>query len=56
MKLGGVIGMILAPILCMIVISLYRVGFFDPTILDFRMLFQRIVDTAKIDHSSDAQT
>lgn len=48
MKLGGVIGMILAPILCMILISLNRVGFFDPTIQDFRMLGSRIIDAARL--------
>ena len=53
MKLGGVLGMILAPILCMIVLSLYRVGFFSPTIQDFRLLGQHILREAKID--SDEQ-
>lgn len=48
MKVGGVLGMILVPILCMIVISLNRVGFFDPTIQDFRMLGSRIVDAARL--------
>lgn len=49
MKLGGVIGMILAPILCMIFISLYRVGLFNPTISDFRMLFHRIIGAARLE-------
>lgn len=48
MKLGGVVGMILVPILCMIVISLGRVGFFDPTIQDFRMLGNRILSAARL--------
>ena len=49
MKLGGVVGMILVPVLCMIVISLYGVGFFEPTIRDFRMLFERLWENARID-------
>ena len=49
MKLWGVFGMILLPILCMIFIGLYGVGFFDPTIKDFRMLFYRIVESARIE-------
>lgn len=48
MKLGGVLGMILAPILCMIVISLYRVGFFEPTLLDFKLLITRILSAARL--------
>ena len=51
MKLGGVVGMILVPIVCMIVISLYGVGFFDPTITDFKMLFSRIIHDASIGES-----
>ena len=52
---GGVLGMILVPILCMIVISLNRVGFFEPTIQDFRMLGGRIVDAARLPSEKDAQ-
>lgn len=48
MKIGGVIGMILAPILCMIIISLYGTGFFSPTLQDFRMLGTWIISAAKI--------
>lgn len=48
MKIGGVLGMILAPILCMIIISLNRVGFFDPTIQDFRMLGSRVIGAARL--------
>ena len=55
MKVGGVLGMILVPILCMIVISLNRVGFFEPTIQDFRMLGGRIVDAARLPSEKDAQ-
>ena len=60
MKLWGVLGMILVPILCMIVSSLYGVGFFDPTIQDFKMLFHRILEDARIEsdeepkHSTDS--
>ena len=43
MKLGGVAGMILCPIACMVVIGLHGMGFFTPTITDFRMLFGRIL-------------
>ena len=49
LKTGGVIGMILVPVLCMIVIGLYDMGFFDPTIQDFKMLFYRIIDAARIE-------
>ncbi len=52
MKLGGVLGMILVPVLCMIVISLYGVGFFDPTIRDFKLLFYRIWDAARLEPES----
>ena len=52
MKLGGVVGMILAPILCMIVLSLYRVGFFTPTIEDFRQLGAHIIREARLDSES----
>lgn len=48
MKIGGVLGMIFVPILCMVVISLHGVGFFDPTIADFKMLLQRMLDAARI--------
>ena len=48
MKLGGVIGMILCPILCMVVIGLYGMDFFTPTITDFRLLFGRIFDAARM--------
>lgn len=48
MKLGGVIGMILCPILCMVVIGLYGMDFFTPTIIDFRLLFGRIFDAARM--------
>ena len=48
MKLAGILGMILMPILWMAVISLYRVGFFDPTIRDFALLAGRIGDRARL--------
>lgn len=48
MKIGGVIGMILCPIACMIVIGLYDMGFFDPTIKDFKMLFKHIIAAATL--------
>ena len=48
--------MILVPIVCMIVISLYGVGFFDPTITDFKMLFSRIIHDASIGESIAAET
>ena len=53
MKLGGVIGMILCPILCMVVIGLYGMGFFTPTITDFRLLFGRIIEAARMPASED---
>ena len=48
MKIGGVAGMILCPIACMVVIGLYGMGFFTPTINDFRMLFGRIFEAARL--------
>ena len=48
MKLGGVAGMILCPIACMVVIGLYGMGFFTPTIHDFQLLFGRIIDAARL--------
>ena len=48
MKLGGVAGMILCPIACMVVIGLYGMGFFTPTIQDFRMLFGRVLKAARL--------
>lgn len=53
MKLGGVIGMILCPILCMIVIGLYNMGFFDPTIKDFKLLGKHIIASATLRPNSD---
>lgn len=48
MKIGGVIGMILCPIFCMIVIGLYNMGFFDPTIKDFKLLAKHIIASATL--------
>ena len=48
MKIGGVAGMILCPIACMVVIGLYGMGFFTPTINDFKMLFGRIFEAARL--------
>lgn len=52
MKIGGVAGMILCPIACMVVIGLYGMGFFTPTIQDFKMLFGRIFEAARIPDES----
>ncbi len=52
MKLGGVAGMILCPIACMVVIGLHGMGFFTPTITDFRLLFGRILDAARIEEKN----
>lgn len=52
MRLGGVAGMILCPIICMAVIALYRVGFFEPTLQDFKMLIGRILDAARLPSSA----
>jgi predicted PurR-regulated permease PerM len=49
MKLGGVLGMILCPILCMIFVGLYGMGFFDPTISDFKQLLHWILHAAQLD-------
>lgn len=48
MKLGGVLGMILVPVLCMVLVGLDRSGFFDPTKQDVKMLFTRIIEAARI--------
>lgn len=48
MKIGGVLGMILCPIACMVVIGLHGMGFFTPTINDFKMLFGRIFEAARL--------
>ena len=55
MKIGGVAGMILCPIACMVVIGLHGMGFFTPTITDFKMLFGRIIDAARIPQGEDGE-
>ena len=55
MKLAGILGMILMPILWMAVISLYRVGFFNPTIRDFYMLGRRIAEKTRLPKSDDTE-
>ena len=47
-KIGGIIGMIAAPIVCMICVGLYRVGFFKPTANDIKMLIDRLVSYAEM--------
>ncbi len=42
MLYGGVLGMILAPVICMVFVTLYRVGFFTPSIDDVRSLIYRV--------------
>ena len=53
MKLGGVLGMILVPVLCMVFLGLYRSGFFDPTITDVKMLFHRVIEIATIEKNKE---
>lgn len=48
MKIGGVLGMILCPILCMMFIGLYNTGFFDPTISDFKLLGKHLIAVATL--------
>jgi sporulation integral membrane protein YtvI len=55
MKLGGVLGMILCPILCMILVGLYGMGFFDPTISDFKQLLHWVLHAAQLDANDEAQ-
>lgn len=43
-KVGGIIGMLIAPIVCMAIISLYNVGFFTPTINDIKLIFSRAAE------------
>jgi predicted PurR-regulated permease PerM len=54
MKLGGVLGMILCPIICMILVGLYGMGFFDPTISDFKQLLHWVLHAAQLD-AEDSQ-
>ncbi|NCE63604.1 sporulation integral membrane protein YtvI [Pseudoflavonifractor sp. 524-17] len=37
MRLAGVLGMILAPVVCMVVWNICRLGIFDPTLADLRL-------------------
>lgn len=55
MKLGGVGGMILCPIALMVLIGLNGVGFFTPTIEDFKMLFHRILDAAALEPREETE-
>jgi len=41
-KIGGLVGLILAPIVCIIIVGLYKKGFFKPTITDFKEIFKRM--------------
>lgn len=47
-KIGGLLGMIAAPIVCMICVGLYRVGFFKPTVNDLKLLMSRIAEYAEM--------
>ena len=42
MRLGGVLGMILAPVLCLILINMFRAGLFRGTVRDFRLMSEKI--------------
>lgn len=42
MRLGGVLGMILAPVLCMMLLELYRLGLFDSALRDCADFTRRI--------------
>ncbi len=37
MKLGGVIGMVLGPVLCLVALNVYRSGVLDNTLADVRL-------------------
>ena len=55
-KLGGIFGMIIAPILCLIVVELIRAGFFGTTYNDFTELIRRImVYTEMLDRPENEQ-
>lgn len=43
-KLGGLLGLIIAPILCMMILGLIQSGFFTPTVLDIRLLWFRMAN------------
>ena len=47
-KIGGLLGMIAAPIVCMICVGLYRVGFFKHTVNDLKLLMSRIAEYAEM--------
>lgn len=52
---GGLLGMILAPVLCMVMVTLYRVGFFKPAIDDIRALTYRVADWLKGTHEEQSE-
>ena len=43
-KLGGIFGMIVAPVVCLIVVELIRAGFFTESYEDFTELIRRIMN------------
>lgn len=47
-KIGGIIGMIAAPIVCMIFIGLCNAGFFKPTMNDIKLLITRAANYAEM--------
>lgn len=47
-KIGGLLGMIAAPLVCMIFVGLYKVGFFKPTVSDIKLLIDRLVSYAEM--------
>ena len=43
MKAGGVLGMILGPLLLLVVINLWKLGTFDPVLRDIKMAFEDVL-------------
>ena len=52
-KVGGIIGMIIAPIICMIIIGLWKGGFFTPTYYDVAELIHRMSEYSEIKSKPD---
>ncbi len=54
MRMAGLVGMLLMPIVWMAFINMYREGVFDATIKDVRSLIERIVQKARLPEKNDA--
>lgn len=41
-RFGGILGLVIAPIICMMLIGLYKADFFTPTVMDIRLICHRM--------------